>query len=459
MLARVQSHRIALTFVWSEPQRLATIGNMKTIHCIVLVSFACITTALAVDPPPDGGYPNQNTAEGDDALLNLTTGTDNTALGFNALLSDTTGYFNTAVGSQALLSNTTGGNNVAIGAQALFSNQTAYSNVAIGYQALYEDTSSGFNIAIGALALYSNTAIDNVAIGNLAARTNTTGVENTVVGFAAMYANQTGSNNCAFGGQALTINLEGSNNTAIGTEALSGNFGNNNTAIGAFAGDLIEAGNNNIFIGVSAGGSIQGGSNNIEIGAMGKRGDEGDIRIGTKGVHTAVHIAGVYGRTVPDGVAVVTDNRGHLGTVTSSARFKEAIKPMDKASEAILALKPVTFRYKPELGPDGIPQFGLVAEQVEMVNPDLVVRDDDGKPYSVRYEAVNAMLLNEFLKEHRKGEQRDRKIEKLESTVVTLKAALAEQKKKVEALTTGLEKVSAELEPKKTAPQMVVNNQ
>jgi len=362
-----------------------------------------------------------NTVQGDDALLDLTTGTDNTALGLNALLSDTAGDFNTAVGSQALISNSTGGDNVAIGAQALFSNQTAYSNVAIGYQALYEDTSSGFNIAIGALALYSNTAVDNVAVGNLAARNTTTGVENTVVGFSAMYASQTGSNNCAFGGQALNINLEGSNNTAIGTEALAGNFGDNNIGIGAFAGQFIE-----------------GGSNNIEIGAVGKPSDQGDIRIGTKGLQNNVHIAGIYGRTVPQGVAVVTDNLGHLGTVTSSARYKEAIKPMDKASETILALKPVTFRYKKEIDPDRTPEFGLVAEDVEKVNPDLVARDEQGKPYTVRYEAVNAMLLNEFLKEHRKVEQ-------LEKQVATLAA--------------GLQKVSAQIEVNKPTPQIVQNGQ
>ena len=392
---------------------------------LALACFGLSPQARAVCQ--DACLTNNNTVQGDDALLNLTTGTDNTALGLNALLSDTTGYFNTAVGSQALLSNTTGGNNVAIGAQALFSNQTAYSNVAIGYQALYEDTSSGFNIAIGALALYSNTAVDNVAVGNLAARNTSTGVENTVVGFSAMYANQTGSNNCAFGGQALNINLEGSNNTAIGTEALAGNFGDNNIGIGAFAGQFIE-----------------GGSNNIEIGAMGKPSDQGDIRIGTKGLQNTVHIAGIYGRTVPQGVAVVTDHLGHLGTVTSSARYKEAIKPMDKASDAILALKPVTFRYKHELDPKGMPQFGLVAEDVEKVNPDLVARDADGKAFTVRYEAVNAMLLNEFLKEHRK-------VQKLEANA-------AQQQKQIEALTAGLQKVSAELELSKSAPQTVSNN-
>ena len=247
-----------------------------------------------------------------------------------------------------------------------------------------------------------------------------------------MYANQTGSNNCAFGGQALNINLEGSNNTAIGTAALSGNFGNNNIGIGAFAGQFIE-----------------GGSNNIEIGAMGKPSDHGDIRIGTKGLHNTVHIAGIYGRTVPQGVAVVTDNLGHLGTVTSSARYKEAIKPMDKASETILALKPVTFRYKKEIDPDRTPEFGLVAEDVEKVNPDLVARDDEGKPYTVRYEAVNAMLLNEFLKEHAKVQQLKRDFE----------SKFVEQQKQIEALTAGLQKVGAQLEVSKPAPQTVLNNQ
>ena len=172
---------------------------------------------------------------------------------------------------------------------------------------------------------------------------------------------------------------------------------------------------------------------------MGKPGDEGDIRIGTKGVHNAVHIAGIYGRTVPNGVAVVTDNRGHLGTVTSSARFKEAIKPMDKTSEAILALKPATFRYKHQLDPDGIPQFGLVAEEVEKVNPDLVVRDDDGKPYSVRYEAVNAMLLNEFLKEHCKVESLEKVMAEQQKENAVMRAMLNEQAAQIQ-------KVSAQLE-------------
>ena len=302
---------------------------------------------------------------------------------------------------------TTGTDNTALGLNALLSDTTGYFNTAVGSQALLSNTTGGNNIAIGAQALFSNqTAYSNVAIGY----------------------------------QALYINLEGSNNTAIGTEALAGNFGDNNIGIGAFAGQFIE-----------------GGSNNIEIGAMGKPSDHGDIRIGTKGLHNTVHIAGIYGRTVPQGVAVVTDNLGHLGTVTSSARYKEAIKPMDKASETILALKPVTFRYKHEVDPDGIPQFGLVAEQVEKVDPVLVARDEQGKPYTVRYEAVNAMLLNEFLKEHGK-------VEALQATVAQQQSINAEQQKQIEALTASLkeqgsqiQKVSARTEMTRPAPKVVVN--
>src|SRR5262249_49367873 len=169
------------------------------------------------------------------------------------------------------------------------------------------------------------------------------------------------------------------------------------------------------------------------------------IRLGTAGNQTNTYIAGISGATVPGGVGVIVDSSGHLGTTTSSARFKENIKPMDKASEVILALQPVTFRYKRDLDPDGIPQFGLVAEQVEKVNPDLVARDEQGKPYSIRYEAVNAMLLNEFLKTHHQ--------------VQDLKGIVAEQQKQIKALTAGLQKVSAQVEMSRHAPQLVDNGQ
>jgi len=413
---------------------------------LILLALPCLVLSpQARAICQDGCLTNNNTVQGDDALLN-TTGTNNTALGFNALLSDTTGAFNIAVGSQALVSNTIGVSNVAVGGQTLFSNQDGNSNIAIGDQALYENISGNENIAIGGFALNANTASANTAIGWLAARFNTSGNSNTAVGSSALYAAQ-GSSNCAFGAGALGANTTstGSNNTAVGTGALASNYGSNNTAIGFFAGGDVAAGDNNIFIGNQAGSLVQGGDNNIEIGATGQHSDQADIRIGTKGLHNAVHIVGIYGRTVPEGVAVVTDSRGHLGTVTSSARFKEAIKPMDRASEAILALKPVSFRYKHELDPAGIPQFGLVAEDVEKVNPDLVARDEEGKPYTVRYEAVNAMLLNEFLKEHRKNEEQQ--------------AIIEHQQKQIDALTAGLQKVSAQLELNKSAPQTVQNSQ
>jgi hypothetical protein len=343
---------------------------------LALAWVALSPAAQAVTPAPDGGYPNFTTAEGDNALFSLTTGTNNTAIGFHALFNDTTGSSNTATGESALFGNTTG----------------------------------DFNTAAGDAALFSNT----------------TGIQNT-----------------ATGGVALFFNTTGSSNTATGVLALL-----NNTT-----------GNNNIALGESAGTNLTTGDNNIDIGAFGVAGESGRIRIGHKGTHTNTLIAGIYGVTVATGVGVIIGPDGRLGTTTSSARFKDAIKPMDKASEAILALQPVTFRYKHELDQEGIPQFGLVAEQVAKVDPDLVARDDQGKPYTVRYEAVNAMLLNEFLKEHRKVEEQGRKLQDQES-------AIAQQQAEIKALTASLkeqasqiQKVSDKVEMSRPAPQMVSNNQ
>ena len=220
----------------------------------------------------------------------------------------------------------------------------------------------------------------------------------------------------------------------------------NNTAVGAGALPLdFDSGQNNIAIGYQAGMNLHfGGFNNIEIGNPGVDSESGAIRIGTQGTQLDTFIAGISGTAV-SGAAVVVSAGGQLGVAASSARFKDEIKPMNNTSEAILALKPVTFRYKKEIDAEGTPQFGLVAEEVEKVNPGLVVRDKDGKPYSVRYDAVNAMLLNEFLKEHKAFMEEHRTVEEL--------------KKEVAALTAGLQKVSAELEASKPAPQTVLNNQ
>ena len=218
--------------------------------------------------------------------------------------------------------------------------------------------------------------------------------------------------------------------------------GEGNTALGSNALHANTTGNNNVALGNSAGGALTTGDLNIDIGNEGVADEANTIRIGTSGDQTRTFIAGISGTAVA-GAAVKVNANGQLGVAPSSERFKAEIKPMDKASEAVLALKPVTFRYKHEVDPKGIPQFGLVAEQVAKVNPDLVDRDGKGEIYTVRYEAVNAMLLNEFLKEH--------------CTVQELEATVAQQQTQIKALTTGLQKVSAQIEATKPAPKVAVN--
>src|SRR6266480_495439 len=273
-------------------------------------------------------------------------------------------------------------------------------------------------------------ANSNTAEGTQALFSNTTGNANTAIGVGTLYKNTTGTGNTATGMAALGSNTTGFSNTAIGTMALMMN----------------TTGNYNVTLGVSAGESLSTGDNNIDIGhnVSGVAGESNTIRIGNKDI-IATYISGITGQTVVGGAAVFVDSSGKLGTITASTRFSDQIKPMDKASEAILTLKPVTFRYKQEIDPKRIQQFGLIAEEVEKVDRDLVGRDEKGKVYSVRYDAVNAMLLNEFLKEHR--------------TVKEQGAMIARQQKQIEALTAGLQKVSAQLEASKPAPQVVNNNQ
>ena len=336
---------------------------------------------------------------------------------------------NTAVGDQALQNNESGGYNDAVGAFALFSNIDGSFNNAFGDSALYSNIHASENTAIGDLALTNNDSTGigqaqfNTAVGAQALFTNTDGDSNNAVGFYALGFNTTGILNQAIGVSALGNNVIGSANTAVGDSALSQNAnGSFNTVIGYFAGASVE-GNDNIYIGATS--------------ADGVTSESSTIRIGDPDFVTACYVAGISGRTASGGVQVFITGDGKLGTLTSSARFKNDIKPMANASESILALNPVTFRYKREIDSTGTSQFGLVAEDVEKVNPDLVVRDKEGKPYSVRYEQVNAMLLNEFLKEHRKVEQLE---------------------KQVEALTAGLQKVNAQLQLNKAAPQTVLND-
>jgi hypothetical protein len=396
-----------------------------------------------------------NTALGTYALLVNTTGIDNTAVGYNALYNNN-GNGNTAVGSTALLSNTTGSYNTAVGQLASYLNTTGTDNAVLGQFALYSNTTGSSNTAVGEAAMYYNNGSNNTAVGYSAINKNTTGSENAALGDVALYSNTTGSNNTAVGEGAMYSN-NGSNNTAVGYTAFSDNTtGGTNTALGSHALLANTTGNNNIAIGFQAGLFLTTGNNNIDIGNSGVAAEANTIRIGKSGTQRKTFVAGISGTTVAGGVGVIVGSNGQLGTIVSSARFKEAIKPMDKASESILALKPVTFRYKKELDPEGIPQFGLVAEDVEKVNRDLVARDEQGKPYTVRYEAVNAMLLNEFLKEHKAFLEERRKVEGLVATV-------AQQRKDFEAavtqLKTQVQKVSDEVELNKRARQIVVNNQ
>jgi Chaperone of endosialidase len=315
---------------------------------------------------------------------------------------------NTFLGDDALLNNTIGSHNTAIGFQALFSNKTGGDNTAIGYKALYSNSIGADNTANGTLALNSNTS---------------------------------GSGNTAMGSSALALNSTGYGNTAVGVNALFSN----------------TTGNSNIGLGDNAGLNLTTGTNNIDIGNPGVAGDSRRIRIGTTGTQTKTFIAGISGATVSNGVGVIVGSNGQLGTVVSSERFKDNVQPMDKASEAILALKPVTFHYKHELDPAGIPQFGLVAEEVAKVNPDLVAHDDDSKPYTVRYEAVNAMLLNEFLKEHHKIEEQNRRIQEQETTITELEKRIKTVIARLEQQASQIQKVSAQMETSKL-PAQVVNN-
>jgi len=407
-----------------------------------LACFALSPTARAVDPPPDGGYPNQNTAEGEDALFSLTTGANNTAVGYHALHQITDSSENTAVGYNAL-GVSTAGPNTAIGFAALQSNTTGFNNTAV-------------------TGLYLNTTgHDNTSVGFAVLQDNTTGSFNTAMGTGALGGN--GNNNCAIGGDAMQFG-GGDDNVAIGVDALILNTSNRNVAVG-FNAMLNVGGTGNIGIGAEVGNNLHERlyKDLIYIGTAGVDRERSTIRIGDSGVQTAAFIAGINGVTVPDGVDVVINSSGQLGTISSSARYKEAIRPMANGSEVVLGLRPVSFSYQKELDPATVPQFGLIAEEVAKVDPDLVVRDSSGRPYSVRYQAVNAMLLNEFLKEHRKNEEQQATITELKSTMAQqqkdFRATAAHQQKQIEALTAGLQKVSAQVELSKAAPQTVLNRQ
>jgi hypothetical protein len=429
---------------------------------IALCWFALSPPLKAVDCPSECGAAG-NAAVGFNALDSVTTGINNAAVGTGALTADTTGSFNVAVGNGALESNTTGFQNMAIGAEALANNIIGNFNMGIGFRALFMNT--GFrNSAVGAAALRNNLgASDNTAIGSTAMRENTTGEFYTAIGSGALLNNLTGSvNNAvgfnalganvgavfgdmnnAFGTNALASNVEGRQNSAFGDDALQFSTGDRNTAVGNEAGTAVTTGSFNVYLGDNAGSNFNHSdeSNTIRIGS-----DTGFDGIDP----TRCFIAGIAGNMGANftSFVVLDPLTGQIGELPSSARFKKDIDPMDKTSEAIFSLKPVTFHYKNDK--TNMPQFGLIAEEVAKVSPALIGVDKEGKPHTVRYEQVWIMLLNEFLKEHKKVEE--------------LQVTLAQQQKGMEVLTAQLkaqaaqiQKVSAQLEVNKPAPQVVAN--
>ncbi|PYJ21528.1 MAG: hypothetical protein DME99_07720 [Verrucomicrobia bacterium] len=478
-----------------DPARSLPLRRGFLLIPLILGCFALSPQMQAVSPTPDGAYPNFTTAEGQKALQNLVGGVANTGLGAFALFSDVNGSFNTGVGAGALDLNTAD-SNTATGAAALLLNTTGTQNTANGTAALLSNNDGNNNTAVGAFALTSNVGVTTIAgegsfnnaVGANVLLSNTDGFSNNALGESALFFNQHGAENTAVGDQALEnndsagsvpttadfntavgsaalfSNVDGDSNNAVGADALTSNVGdgtgagsfNNAMGFGAL-GDNVS-GFGNVAVGDLAGAGNTTGSANTYLGVGGAvvDGENDTIRIGDPAFNVACFIGGIFGETTAAGaLPVVVDANGQLGTIVSSRRFKDDIKPMDKASEAILSLKPVTFHYKSDK--TGAPQFGLIAEDVAAVNPDLVVRDRKGEILSVHYEAVNAMLLNEFLKEHRTVTDLQTMAEKQQATIAlqegqikVLTASLREQAAQIQ-------KVSAQVEMIKPAPQVVEN--
>jgi hypothetical protein len=448
------------------------IQSLHTPSLLVLFAlgfFALCPMTQAVNPPPDGGYAGFNTAEGQNALFNLSTGVGNAAVGWFSLWSNTDGSYNTGVGAGTLLFNIgdqstgEGTQNTAIGTAALFNNTTGFHNTATGVLALFSNTIGVENTATGALALFNNTgtqAKSNVPTGDLfgsfntangffALFSNTTGNSNTAIGTKALLNNTEGADNTATGSFALASNLTGGANTADGVFALSsnttgvfntavGNFAlpnsnaDSNTAVGSGALFNVTTGGGNIALGTNAGGGVIDANNVIAIGTDGEN------------INNSCYIGRIYSNVQPqvgiDPDLVTINSNGRLGRANvSSRRYKHDIKPMYEASEAIYALRPVSFRYHKQYDATQTIAFGLIAEEVAEVAPHLVGRNEKGEPESVRYEQINAMLLNEFLKEHAKGEEQDRKIQRQEATIAQLK-------KDVEALVVRLKEHDSKIQ-------------
>ena len=407
------------------PNKSGAAGAAKQLPSATTPEQAESATPNTPDPGP---LPISNTADGQFALASIDTGIYNSAFGFYSLLSLTEGSFNTGVGAGTLMVSTAS-NNTAVGTGALFANTTGTNNTAHGTFALFNNIDGLEHTAVGASALLNNTGAN----------------DNTAVGLFAMLNNVNGSSNTAVGAAALRDNVSGVDNQALGRGALRFTTGSGNIGIGREAAANMTSSTNVVCIASPGDATVPDASNRTYIG----------------------NIRGVVVGNL-DGINVIIDSDGQLGTSNSSARFKKDIKPMDhEISKAILALKPVTFHYKnaDTKKAGDTPQFGLIAEDVAEVNPNLVVRDNNGDPLSVRYDAVNVMLLNEFLKEHKKVEKQATSISQLNCKMAEQETIIAQQQKGIQALTAQvqeqaaqIQKVSAQLELGKSAPQTVLND-
>jgi hypothetical protein len=444
--------------------------NRSPLRCgffTVAIAFACfaLSPPLKAAPCPNECGTGGNTALGVNALdsVNPAVGINNTAVGFNALTDNTNGFYNVAIGSGALSSNTTGQFNMAIGAGALEQNNGNF-NLAIGFRVAFMNTTGVHLTGIGAAAMRNNTTASfNTAIGADALRENTISEANVAVGDAALTSYNglvagIDGFNTALGSIALTALTDGFQNVAVGRRAFQFvTSGNNNVAVGWRTGDGITTGSGNTFIGTQAGATAPSSGTYNNTILLGITGDSN-----ANNPNGRCYIGGIRGVTpgngLGDSIPVIIDSDGNLGTGPSARRFKEDIEPMDQVSKAVLALKPVTFHYKNRGDKsDKKPQFGLIAEDVAEVNPDLVARDKNGEIYTVRYDAVNAMLLNEFIKEHKK-------VEEQQASIADLKSTVALQQKEMQVLTAQLkeqadqiQRVSAQLEASKPAPKVVTN--
>jgi hypothetical protein len=464
---------------------------MFTPGLLVVACFAVLSTALArplptPTPTPTATPPlgedrgnNNSAAENVDALNIKTTGQCITAHGWHALSANTTGTNNTADGSYALFSNTIGWSNSAVGAYSLQNNTTGSSNNAFGDSALYSNTTGSYNVAVGSSALVNNTSgSSNMAFGGGALSANTTGINNTAVGDVALESNATGSGNVAVGAAALayrtgaSYQLQGAN-TAVGYWALgytgaywgTGSGGDGNTAVGDRAMEYNVDGSFNCAFGLLALSAPNGetdGSRNTAIGnraGYGLRTGIGNVYIGEQEMardpgenyHTYIHNINTTSVSGGSADTVTIDlNTGLLGHLTSSRRHKEDIKAMDDTSETLYRLKPVTYRYKKDIDRNQVLDYGLIAEEVAEVDPNLALRDGKGEIESVRYNAINIMLLNEFLKEHKAFVEEQGKVKKLEAGLAGVLATVKEQAAQIE-------KVSAKVQIRKPIQSLARN--